>query len=73
MNKILLINKLDPQDYSNKKQRIFFVIGGMNIPDTGSRIVDTILQSKLVEAEDMVLKYNGIELNISVQQIPVVV
>ncbi|NLW40008.1 MAG: hypothetical protein GXY96_03655 [Tissierellia bacterium] len=73
MNKILLINRLDPQDYSDEKHKIFFMIGGMNLPETGNRIVDAILQSNLVEADDMVLKYNGIELNISVQQIPAIV
>lgn len=73
MNKILLINRLDPQDYSDVKQKIFFMIGGMNIPDTENRIIDVIRQSNIVESDDMVLKYNGIELNISVQQIPSVV
>ena len=33
MNNILLINRLNPQDYSPNKNKIFFMIGGMNIPD----------------------------------------
>mgnify|MGYP000854052350 FL=1 len=73
MNKILLINRLDPQDYSDEKQKIFFMIGGMNIPDTENRIIDVIRESSIVGTDDMVLKYNGIELNISVQQIPAIV
>lgn len=73
MNKILLINRLDPQDYSDEKQKIFFMIGGMNIPDTENRLIDVIRQSNIVESDDMILKYNGIELNISIQQIPAVV
>lgn len=73
MNKILLINRLNPQDYSDEKQKIFFMIGGMNIPSTENRIIDVIHQSNIVEPDDMVLKYNGIELNISIQQIPAVV
>ncbi len=73
MNKILLINRLDPQDYSDKKIRVFFLIGGMNIPDVENRLIDVIKESKIVEPEDMLLKYNGIELNIKVQQIPTVI
>ena len=33
----------------------------MNIPDTENRIIDVIRQSNIVESDDMVLKYNGIE------------
>lgn len=73
MNKILLINRLDPQDYSDVKHRVFFMIGGMNVSDTENRIVDVINKSKMVGPDDMVLKYNGIELNISIQRIPSIV
>ena len=31
-----------------------------------------INDSKIIESNDMVLKYNGIELNIGIQQIPVI-
>lgn len=73
MNKILLINRINPQDYSNTKNKVFFMIGGMNIPTVENRLMDVLNGSNIVEPEDMVLKYNGIELNITVQQIPVVV
>ncbi len=55
MNKILLINRLDPQDYSDEKQKIFFMIGGMNMPDTENRIIDVIRESSIVGTDDMVL------------------
>ncbi len=72
MNNILLINRLDPQDYSPTKNKVFFMIGGMNIPAVENRLIDVINDSKIIESDDMVLKYNGIELNISVQQIPII-
>lgn len=73
MNRILLVNRLNPRDYSNKKEKVFFLIGGMEIPSIENKLVDIINKSNLVEPDDMILKYNGIELNITVQQIPVVV
>lgn len=73
MNKILLINRLNTQDYTDTKHKIFFMIGGMNIPDIENRLIDVISESSIVESDDMVLKYNGVELNISIQQIPTVV
>lgn len=72
MNKILLINRLNPQDYSPKKKRVFFMIGGMNIPVIENKLIDIINESNIIKPEEMVLKYNGIELNISIQQIPIV-
>ena len=30
MNKIMLINRLNPQDHSEEKKKTFFTIGGMN-------------------------------------------
>lgn len=73
MNKILLVNRIDPRDYSNTQEKVFFLIGGMEIASIENRLVDTIKKSQLIKPDDMVLKYNGVELNISVQQIPIMV
>ena len=73
MNKILLINRLNPQDFTNKKKKIFFVIGGMNVPSMEKKLIELLNKSDVVEREDILYKYNGVELNISTQQIPVVV
>ena len=72
MNKILLINRLDPQDYSEDKNKVFFMIGDMNIPSVENKLIDVINNSSTIRQDDMVLKYNGIELKISIQQIPIV-
>lgn len=70
MNEILLINRIDSSNNSKTKKKIFFIIGGMNISSVESKLIDVINNSKLVDSDDMVLKYNGIELNIYIQQIP---
>lgn len=73
MNKIMLINRLNPQDYTEEKKKIFFSLGGMNITKVENKIIDILKKSGLVGVNDLVLKYNGIELNITTQQIPSVV
>lgn len=73
MNKILLINRLNPQDFTNKKKKVCFIIGGMNVPSMENKLVDLLNKSDLLERKDIFYKYNGVELNISTQQIPIVV
>lgn len=73
MNKIMLINRLNLQDYTEEKKKIFFSLGGMNITKVENKIIDVLSKSGPVGLNDLVLKYNGIELNITIQQIPSVV
>ncbi|MCK9443323.1 MAG: hypothetical protein M0Q14_02130 [Tissierellaceae bacterium] len=73
MNKIMLISKLNPQDYTEEKRKVFFSLGGMNIPSVENRIIDILQNSGLIGLNDIILKYNGIELNITTQQIPSII
>ncbi|NLJ99596.1 MAG: hypothetical protein GX320_10120 [Tissierellia bacterium] len=73
MNKILLINRLDPQESSDTKDKVFFMIGDMNKPSAENRLIDVLNKSGIIKCEDIILKYNGIELNINIQQIPTIV
>lgn len=73
MNEILLINRIDHKDYSGKKQRVFFQIGGMNLPRVEEGLTSLLNMSRLVEKEDIIFKYNGVELNILTQSIPIIV
>lgn len=73
MNKIMLISKLNPQDYTNEKRKIFFILGGMNIPNIESKVIDILHKDGNIDLKDIILKYNGIELNITTQEIPSVV
>ncbi len=49
------------------------MIGGMEVPSIENKLIDIINESNIIEPDDMVLKYNGIELNITIQQIPMVI
>lgn len=73
MNKILLINRINPQDNSQEKKKIFFSIGGMNITTVENRILDALHKKGFIQKNNFVLKYNGIELKITIQEIPEVV
>lgn len=66
----MLINKTDPKDNSNIKKRIFFIIGGMDKIEVENRLIRLLNKSKLLDLKDIMYKYNGIELNITTQQIP---
>lgn len=73
MNKILLINRLKPDDFSENRHRIFFKIGDMKNPYTENRLIDVLHNSHIIEAQDFVLKYNGVELFIRTEQIPIII
>jgi len=73
MNEILLVNRVNPKDYSTKKQRVFFQIGGINLPKIEERLEGVLKGSRIINLEDVIYKYNGIEINILVQSIPIIV
>ncbi len=73
MNDILLVNKINPKDYSTKKQKVFFQIGGVNLPKNEERLHNVLKSSRLVSQEDVIYKYNGIEINVLVQSIPIII
>lgn len=72
MNKTLLINRINPQNFTKQKKRIFFLIGSMNVPEVEDKLVATLNNSGL-DIDDIVYKYNGVELYIDVQMIPIIV
>lgn len=70
MNNILLINRLDPNENSNIKKRIFFLLGGMNFSSTENRLKEILDKVDILNKEDIIYKYNGVVLDIATQQIP---
>ena len=70
MNKIMLVSKVNPQDYSDEKKKVFMALGGMNISSIENKVIDILRSSGIIELKDIVLKYNGIEMKIATQQIP---
>lgn len=73
MNKTLLINRVNPQDFTKIKKRIFFLIGDMNNPATENKLAKVINESEYFDVQNTVYKYNGVELSIGVQDIPQVI
>lgn len=73
MNKTLLINRINPQDFTKHKKRMFFSIGEINVASKETKLIDLLNNSNLFEINDIVYKYNGVEINIEVQTIPEVV
>lgn len=73
MNDTLLINRIDHRDYSSKRNTVFFQIGNMHQPRIERRLMDLINNNRLIDEEDVVYKYNGIEVYILTQSIPILV
>ncbi len=70
MNKILLINRLNPDDNSILKKKMFFLLGGMNFSSTESRLKETLDKINILKKNDIIYKYNGVVLDITTQEIP---
>ena len=73
MNKTLLINRINPQDFTKQKKHIFFLIGDIDNPSTEIRLVDVLSKYSLIEKTDILYKYNGVDLFITVQLIPEII
>lgn len=73
MNKIMLINRTNPEDLSKAKKKIFFSIGSMNMTLVENKILDALHKEGFIKEDNFVIKYNGIELKIRTQEIPDVI
>lgn len=73
MNDILLINRINHNDFSSEKKNVFFQIGLINLPKVKNKLMDIIDSNRLIDKEDVIYKYNGIEVNILTQSIPILV
>lgn len=73
MNNILLINRLDPNDNSNIKKKMFFLLGGMNFSSTETKLKEILGKIDYLKKEDIIYKYNGVVLDITTQEIPNVI
>lgn len=73
MNEILLINRINPKDFSNDKKRVCFIIGKMDIPSVENKLIELLNKSEKIDKKDITYKYNGVELVITTQEIPIIV
>lgn len=71
MNDVFLVNKINHKDFSSEKLKVFFQIGGINLPKIKNKLIDLVDFNRLIDKKDIVYKYNGIEVNILTQSIPI--
>ena len=73
LNDILIISKTDSKDYSTEKSKVVFIIGGVGVRAIDDKLVELLKKQEYLKADDILFKYNGVELNISTQNIPNIV
>lgn len=73
MNKILLINRINIKDFQEEKRRIFFLVGDGEKGSTESYLMDVLNNLKFLNKENIVYKYNGVEIYMQEENIPVIV
>ncbi|HLR20650.1 MAG TPA: hypothetical protein VK087_01460 [Tissierellaceae bacterium] len=70
MNDVLLINKIDTKNNTEEKKKIFFLLDKESIL---SKLRDVLKKSDIIDIEDIIYKYNGVELKITTKEIPKIV
>ena len=73
MNNISLINRINNIDYSGRKKKVFFLIGEMETAPVKQRLMDILDTARIVDKSEIVYKYNGVELGILIQSIPIII
>ncbi|MGM0396274.1 MAG: hypothetical protein ACQEP4_04395 [Bacillota bacterium] len=73
MNDILLVNRINHKDFTSEKQKVFFQIGEIHLPRVETKLMDLIDSSRLIDEKDVLYKYNGFEVDILTQSIPILV
>lgn len=73
MNNILLINRINHKDYTGEKKTVFFLIGEINNLKVKEKLMDILDTTKIVDKSEIVYKYNGVELKVLVQSIPIII
>lgn len=67
---VVLINRINPDNNIDEERRISFIIGNMNDGDTIDRLVSTISNFDGITGDDVLYKYDGVEINIKKSKIP---
>lgn len=73
MNDILLINRMDTQDHTEEKRQVFFQLGNIRGSYMQAKLMKIFKNYYGLSISDIIYKYNGVELNITVQQIPEII
>lgn len=70
---MLIISKSHPKDYSTIKEKVVFIIGGIGVKSIEDKLIDLLNSQEYLKEEDLVFKYDAIEVNIVTQNIPNIV
>lgn len=70
MNNVLLINKCNPEERHNETLSLTVVIGEMHKQATCDRVVEALEKLGFIDISKLILKYNGIVVDINVDDIP---
>lgn len=73
MNGILLINRIDVKKFNKEKKRIFFLVGNGGKENIENHLMDTINKIEFLNKEDIVYKYNGVEIFMKEKRIPIII
>ncbi len=73
MNKILLINRIDTHKFKKDRKRIFFLIGKIKEKSTENLLIKTLDKMKFLIKDDIIYKYNGVQLYMKEEEIPMVI
>nr|WP_300002856.1 hypothetical protein [Tissierella sp.] len=73
MNKVLLINRINTKDFQEDMKRIFFLIGDLQKNDTENYLMDTLNEVDFLRKENIVYKYNGVEISMQEENIPKII
>lgn len=70
MNKVLLINRINPGDEQEKLVNMSFIIAGMEDEVTHNTLIKLIKDIDYISIENLVIKYNGIAVNMHLKNVP---
>lgn len=73
MNKVLLINRINTKEFKEDKRRIFFLIGDIGKDNTENYLMDTLNKVEFLIKENIVYKYNGVEICMQEKNVPKVI
>ncbi|WP_425539813.1 hypothetical protein [Microaceticoccus formicicus] len=70
MNNVLLINKCNPDERHNEILSLTVIIGEMHKQTTCDRVVAALEKMEFIDISKLILKYNGIVVDVNVENIP---
>ncbi len=73
MNKILLINRIDTKNFRKEEKRIFFLVDESQREYVEENLIDIVNKIGFVSKENIIYKYNGVEILMKEENIPKVI